>query len=284
MGFQDLDLRVNAIRDDLADKSLADFTNGQLLVEPDQGMVIGEVVPVRSRPDHKASLDTQALFGEQIKVFDQRDGWAWMQLEKDGYVGYIPANCLSLEPSTPGHKVRTLSTFVYPEPNIKIPPALTLPMNAQVEVVAVSGKFSEIQGGGFIYSSHLTDISDLPKDFIAIAEMYKGTPYLWGGKSGSGIDCSGLVQMSILATGVNVPRDSDMQEKQLGTIIGDNINTCELIKGDLVFWKGHVGIMITPETLLHANGHHMLTVAEPVKEAVDRIAGMYGHVTSVKRL
>ncbi|MGH1351197.1 MAG: NlpC/P60 family protein [Methyloligellaceae bacterium] len=284
MGSQDIDLRVHAIRDDIADKSLAGYVSGQRLVEARAAVITGEVVAVRSRPQHDAPLDTQALFGEAVYVFDEAGGWSWVQLQRDGYVGYILSDNISYDQSEPDHFVKTLSTFVYPEPNIKVPPTAVLPMNAAVEVTNRSDKFIEVSGGGFIYSAHVSGIQGRPEDFVSVAEMYIGTPYLWGGRSSRGIDCSGLVQMSLMATGRDIPRDSDMQEKQTGRLIGNDISNSRLVRGDLLFWKGHVGIMVNPDMLLHANGYHMLTVVEPVTEAVQRIADMYGSVTSIKRL
>ncbi len=284
MGVQKIDLRIHAIRDDIVDKSLADYASGQRLVEPKAAVIKGEVVAVRSKPQHEASLDTQALSGEAIHVFDEVAGWSWAQLKRDGYVGYILSDSISYDVFEPDHFVRTLSTFVYPEPDIKVPPLYALPMNAAIKVINRPGKFVEISSGGFVYASHVSEKQDLHRDFVSVAEMYVGTPYLWGGRSSRGIDCSGLVQMSMMATGRDVPRDSDMQEKQVGTLIGQDISDCELKRGDLLFWKGHVGVMINSDMLLHANGYHMLTVIESVRGAVQRIADMYGHVTSIKRL
>lgn len=278
-----LDPRLHAYRPDLADAALAGKVEAQRFVEPRTMQVIEPVITLHKAPRFDAMQLTQALFGEQVKLFQEEEGWAWVQLTRDGYVGYVNGNALSPHVTPPTHRIAVPSTFMYPEANLKTLPATVLTLNAQVAVTSESGAFSRLSNGRFVFTAHLKRMDDVEPDFVAVAEMFRHVPYYWGGKSVHGLDCSGLVQLSLEACGKPALRDSDMQEQTLGErlLVNDLDN---LRRGDLVFWNGHVGIMIDEATLLHANGHHMMVVAEPLKDAVDRIAAKYGQLTSVRRL
>ena len=277
-----LDPRLNAFRPELADVSLQGRVEATSFIKPAPMQVIEPVIPVHKAPRFDAMQLTQALLGETVKVFSEEEGWAWVQLERDGYVGYVNSNALSSGIIGPTHRVAVPSTFLYPEPNLKSQPVIIVTMNAMVSVVGGDEKFARLSGGRFIYTKHLKPVDLCEPDFVAVAEMFRHVPYYWGGKSVQGLDCSGLVQLALEASGVQALRDSDMQEQSLGTEMMVN-DLDGLKRGDLVFWNGHVGIMTDSETLLHANGHHMMTVAEPLKDAVERIARVYGHITSIKR-
>jgi cell wall-associated NlpC family hydrolase len=225
---------------------------------------------------------TQALFGETVKLFQEEEGWAWVQLAKDGYVGYVNGNALSPHVAAPTHRVAVPSTFMYPDANLKTLPAIHFTLNSQVAVTAENGAYSQLSNGRFVFTAHLKPVDEVEPDFVAVAEMFRHVPYYWGGKSVHGLDCSGLVQLSVEACGMKALRDSDMQEATLGERLMVN-DLDGLKRGDLVFWNGHVGIMTDEKTLLHANGHHMMVVAEPLKDAVDRIAARYGQLTSIRR-
>lgn len=277
-----LDPRLHAIRPDLADASLSGQVDASRFAEPKLMQVIEPVIGVHKAPRFDAMQLTQALMGETVKVYDEQEGWAWVQLERDGYVGYVNANALTASVVAPTHRVAVPSTFMYPEPNLKTQPAVGVTMNAQVAVVGGDEKFARLSSDRFIFAAHLKPVDVFEPDFVAVAEMFRHVPYYWGGKSVQGLDCSGLVQLSLEACGRAAPRDSDMQEETLGQrLMVNDLDT--LTRGDLVFWNGHVGIMTDSATLLHANGHHMMVVAEPLKQAVDRIAARYGHITSIKR-
>lgn len=244
--------------------------------------VIEPVIAVRKSPRMDAVQLTQALIGETVKVFDEAEGWAWVQLDRDDYVGYVTANALDTNIVSPTHRVAVPSTFLYPEPNLKTQPAIAVTFNAQVNITGYSGNFSLLSNGRYVYSSHLQPVESRETDFVAIAEMFRHVPYYWGGKSVFGLDCSGLVQLALEACGVPAGRDSDMQEKGLGeAVLANDLDS--LKRGDLVFWDGHVGIMCDSNRLLHANGHHMMVVEEPLQAAVERIALRYGQITSIKR-
>jgi cell wall-associated NlpC family hydrolase len=277
-----LDPRLHAYRSDLADAALSGKVEAQRFVEPRMTQVIEPVVTLHKAPRFDAIQLTQALFGEQVKLFHEVEGWAWVQLAKDGYVGYVNGNALSPHVVAPTHRVAVPSTFMYPDANLKTLPALPLTLNAQVKVTAENGAYSQLLNGRFVFTAHLRHITDVETDFVAVAEMFRHVPYYWGGKSVQGLDCSGLVQLSLEACGRPALRDSDMQERTLGERLMVN-DLDSLKRGDLVFWDGHVGIMTDERTLLHANGHHMMVVAEPLKDAVDRISARYGQLTSVRR-
>ncbi len=278
------DRRLNVYREDLADISLKELVSADRYVEGKPANVISTTVSIKKEPRFDGALETEALSGETAQVFEDHEGWAWVQLDRDGYVGYMSSEALSYQTWSPTHRVASLRTFVYPAPNIKTVPLKTLCMNSTVEVLSEEGNFLKCSDGGYIYSRHMVPVSEHESDFVQVARRYEGTPYLWGGCSSLGIDCSGLVQQSLKACGIDAPRDSDMQEKQLGQLVGQDFQDIQFLKGDLVFWKGHVGIMLDSERLIHANGFHMSTVVEPVHGAIQRIADMYGTVTSVKRM
>lgn len=278
-----LDPRLHAHRPDLADAALEGQVDSKRFVEPRLMQVVEPVVSVHKAPRFDAMQLTQALMGETVKLFYEEEGWAWVQLARDGYVGYVNGNALSALVMAPTHRIAVPSTFIYPEASLKSQPAVVLTLNAAVTVTAENGAFSRLSNGRFVFTSHLTPIDAFAPDFVQVAEMFRHVPYYWGGKSVQGLDCSGLVQLSLEAAGIAALRDSDMQEHTLGQKLTVN-DLNALRRGDLVFWNGHVGVMTDAQTLLHANGHHMMVVAEPLKEAVDRIAARYGQITSIRRL
>jgi cell wall-associated NlpC family hydrolase len=278
-----LDPRLHAYRPDLADAQLEGLVEAERFVAARRMQVVEPVIGVHKAPRFDAMQLTQALMGETVNVFAENEGWAWVQLERDGYVGYVNANALSANVAAPTHRVAVPSTFLYNEPNLKTQPAILLTMNAQVIVTGGDEKFAKLANGRFVFARHLRPAVEFETDFVAVSSMFRHVPYYWGGKSVQGLDCSGLVQLALEAAGVAAPRDSDMQEEMLGTRLMVN-DLDGLVRGDLVFWKGHVGIMTDATTLLHANGYHMMVVEEPLRDAVARIASSYGEVTSVKRL
>ena len=275
-----IDRRLHALRDDLADARLQGRVQAPRFVEGRAAQVAAAVAPLRRRPAADAMLDTQALMGERAQVFEEAGGWSWVQLENDGYVGYLPSDVLSERGPEPTHRVCTLATFLYPAPDIKRAPLARLPFGARLTVTAQADRFAETPQG-FVWGTHVAPLDAHEEDWVAVSERFVGVPYLWGGRTPDGIDCSGLVQAALHAAGTSAPRDSDLQEA-LGRAV-DREHEAR-VRGDLVFWRGNVGIMLDGERLLHANGHHMTTVVEPLAEAVERIKRAGEPVTAVRRL
>jgi cell wall-associated NlpC family hydrolase len=278
-----LDPRRNVFREDLADISLKEKVKAQRYVQGELRQVVAATAPLRVMPRFDAPMGTEALCGELLNVFEAKNGWAWAQLANDHYVGYMPVDCFSTIIDEPTHWVSARATFVYPAPDLKRPPIMRLSLNSKVAVIGREGRFLELSRGGFVFNGHVQPIEEKAKDFVRHAERLIGAPYLWGGRSSLGIDCSGLVQLAMEGMGSKCPRDSDMQEAELGTTVSNpDLNTVK--RGDLVFWRGHVGIVQSDEWMIHASGHQMEVVVEPVRRAVERIAATHGNVTSVRRL
>jgi cell wall-associated NlpC family hydrolase len=276
-----LDPRINPFRPEIAAKYLERKVEAARYVEGDRREVIRATAALRSGPSHEARLVTEALMGERIIVYETTDeGWAWGQLENDGYVGWLSANAIAGSGPAPTHKVAALRTLGFPGPDIKLPPSTGLPMGALLTIARETERFAVTLSGLHIPSAHLALLKEKKSDFVAVAELFLGAPYLWGGKTSLGIDCSGLLQVSLQAAGIACPRDSDMQEQALGRASA----LAELRRGDLVFWKGHVAIARNSGSLLHANAHHMAVAIEPIADAVARIKAAGSEVSGVRRL
>ena len=276
-----LDPRLTPARPDLAAAHLRGKVEAARFAEGTVQEVVAGLAPLRQAPSHDAPLLTEALRGERVTVYDSdEEGWAWGQLAGDGYVGFLPAATLLAPGPEPTHKVSALRTLVFPGPSIKLPPLDALPLGAQVAVVRQDDTFAVTDSGGHLPRRHLVPLSSVEPDFVAVAERFLGVPYLWGGKSSLGIDCSGLVQVALNACGVACLRDSDMQERALGK----PANLAGLQHGDLIFWKGHVAIARGRNSMIHANAFHMAVAIEPVAEALARIGSTGSQVTSVRRI
>jgi cell wall-associated NlpC family hydrolase len=208
-----------------------------------------------------------------------------VQLALDGYVGYVPDTALREDAPKPTHRVGALRTFVYPGRSMKLPPLEALSIGARVAVAGAIDEFLILADGGYVIAAHLTPLDSAEPDFVGVAERFLHVPYLWGGKTSLGLDCSGLTQISLAAAGIAAPRDTDLQEAALGRPVAFDDSLAGLRRGDLVFWKGHVGIMTDPETLLHATAYTMTVMSEPLRVARDRIAARsFGAITSIRRI
>ncbi len=286
------DRRLTPARPDLAARHLAGAVEAARFADPTTCRVTAGSVPMRPSPDHAAAFDTELLHGEEIAIYEIAGPWAWGQSALDGYVGYVPAHevaCIGTcdGAPVPSHRVATLWANLYARPALKSPPFAAMPFAARLAVTDERNGFGRIAPECWVSLRHLAPLAAPDRDWVAVAELFTGTPYLWGGRTPAGLDCSALVQLARQAAGHACPRDSDMQ-----AALGRTVDTGEtggagedLRRGDLVFWRGHVAIMLDDARILHANGHHMATVIEPLSGAVSRIeAAGGGPVTRHARL
>jgi len=278
-----LDPRLTPARGDIAAKHLEGKVDAKRFVEGESFEITEALAPLRLGPSVDAEQATQALRGERVTIYDRNgEGWAWGQLDADGYVGWLPDAALARPAAVPTHKVTALRTLAFPGPSIKLPPLDAPVMEARLSIVREEAMFAVTREGWFVPSAHLAGLDDHAPDFVAVAERFVGTPYLWGGKSCLGIDCSGLVQLSLQAAGKTCPRDSDMQQAQLGRAL-DADESRHLRRGDLIFWKGHVAIVRDTDTVVHANAFRMATAFEGIQDAIARIKASGSEVTAIKR-
>ncbi|MDG4883535.1 NlpC/P60 family protein [Mesorhizobium sp. WSM4884] len=281
------DARLHAFRSDLADARLKGEVAADRFVAGRPARITAAIADLRKAPRPDAGVNTQALFGDDVLVFEDAEGWAWVQAERDGYVGYVADNVVGPREQTPTHIVCVPRTFLYPGPDLRFPIDGQLSMGSTVTVAGSAETrrthYALLPSGQAIIAGHLRPIAELADDYVTVAESFLGTPYLWGGVSGFGIDCSGLVQLAMRMTGKDVLRDSDMQAASIGTPLEPGPDFSGLQRGDLVFWKGHVAIMTDAKDMIHANGHTMLVSREGLKEAVERIGYLYGGPTGFRR-
>ncbi len=286
--MSEFDKRLNAVRDDLADARLKGDVAAARFVEGEPAEIAAAVANLHRAPSAEAGIDTQLIRGDAVTVFDRAGGWAWVQNARDGYVGYCREEQIAPVSDRLTHHVIAPRTFVYPDADMKFPPVDCLPMGARLCVVGEAEtrgtRFHVLDNGEAVIARHAASLDAVSDDYVAVAAMLMHTPYQWGGSTPFGIDCSGLVQLSMRMCGAAVLRDTDMQAASVGTPVDPGSGYGDLQRGDLVFWTGHVGIMYDAETLLHSSGHAMMVALEPLRDAVERIAYLYGPPTICRRL
>jgi hypothetical protein len=273
------DRRVTPARPDLAASWLKGQVDALDYVEGEAATIIASCASLRAEPSDDAPQDSELLFGETVAVYERADGWAWVQADNDRYVGYVHEDVLDDLPQADARVIVPAAPLLS-APDVKAPLNGLMPLGAQFTRGERIGDFVEFGEGGFLYAAHAAALDFREPDFVAVAERFLNAPYVWGGKTASGIDCSGLIQVALQAAARECPRDTDMMEKGLGNAVA----LADIKRGDLVFWKGHVGVMLDAHTLLHANAFHMLVAAEPLADAIARIEKIAGPVTSIKRL
>lgn len=288
--MENLDRRLHPVRSDVAARSYEGKVKSARFVDGVKKIVRADRVPLKREPRFDVSLDTEVLYGETFTVYDDNgEGWAWGQLETDGYVGWVPSDDLA-DWQAPTHRVWALRTYRYPAADLRFPPLGLISMGSLVTVVGEKEtrglKYAVLADGSCVVAKHLMPVETVAvTDWVSMAEAFLGTPYLWGGRSSLGLDCSALVQVSAQAAGLPVLRDTDMQQETAGIDRPLPAALEDLQRGDLIFWKGHVGIMRSETMLLHANGYSMMVSMEPIQEAIARIGKHeFGEVTAVRRL
>ena len=287
-----LDPRLHAYRADLAAETLRGQVSAPHYAPGSPAQVMRGVADLRRQPSASAPMDTQLLSGEAVTVYDEAEGWAWVQNATDGYVGYVESAALGREVQTPTHSVAVLRTFLYPEPSIKAPPIDCLSMSSPVTVVGTKDRFSEVRlaapgAGGWIYTSHLAASGEVVTDYVSTARQFLGAPYLWGGKNSLGLDCSALIQIALARAGIPCPRDTYMQETSLGSEVPSGSRQQYTPKiGDLIFFPGHVAIAMDETMVLSPNAHAMLVTIEPLADLLGRVNEESGGrgITAVRRL
>jgi hypothetical protein len=265
------DPRLTLARPDLAADDLEGRLDARRFERPRRMQVSVPAAAIRREPRPDAEQLDQVLLGERFDVLEIRDGYAWGQAVRDGYVGHLAFGALAPEGAPPTHWVRVPLTYGFESPTIKSRPTGPISLNSLVTVTAREGRLVQCDAGFWLPESHLSPLGEVAADPAGIAEAHLGAAYLWGGREGCGIDCSGLILQSLLACGRACPRDSDLQRA-----LGAPVAAGDLERGDLVFWKGHVAILVDGVQIIHANAHHMAVAQEPLREAIERIRSTGG--------
>jgi cell wall-associated NlpC family hydrolase len=250
-------------------------------VQPRRFVAVCGAVPMRKAADAKAEQVNELRYGDVFSIYETQDGWAWGQSSRDQYVGYVCEKHVSKDVHQPTHRIKNLTSLVFSDRSIKSPPLDRLTFFSAVDIVKEDTKFCELKTGGFVHAHHIVKINEWNSgDVVSTASRLLNVPYLWGGVTTLGIDCSGLVQLALNAAGIDCPRDSDMQAASLGNKIAETEVGTVFQRGDIVFFPGHVGFMADTTNLLHANAYHGCVVTEPLADVITRGS----NVTAVRRL
>ena len=280
----DQDVRLTPARGDIAAERLRGRVEAKRYVAGTPMQVATSSAALRKAADAHSEQINQALFGETITVFEVANGWAWGQLDSDGYVGWIARSALREHPVAATHRVAALRTHVFERPDMKSAPIMALSMGARIAAGGEERPWRRVAGSGWIFAAHVMPITAAEPDYVAVAERFTGAPYLWGGRESLGLDCSGLVQISLAACGQQVLRDSDMQAATIGAPLQPSADLPNLQRGDLVFWAGHVAIMLDATRIIHASARSMSVEVEPLAQAIARITQISGPLKAVRRV
>ncbi len=247
---------------------------------------IASYADLRGAPDLNLSIEDQVLFGQSFEADRSEGEWHFGQAldlitKQPVYEGWVEAKKFSVE-TTSTHKIISLRAPVFSRADIKSPIVMSLSLGSRLTAAPSGTSFYKIQQG-YLHANHVAPLGEIDSDYVAVAERYLLLPYVWGGKSADGVDCSGLVQNALWAAGISAPRDSGPQSRELGGAVKVTPDLCGLIRGDLVFWTGHVAIMIDEAWIIHANAHHMMTQIESLEIAAKRIKKSAGDITSIRR-
>ena len=274
------DRRITAARPDLAAAHLKGVIPAERYREGRIKQVTSAAVGLRSEPSAEAMLETELLFGELFTVYELKNNWVWGQAALDSHVGYAPADAFGEPTEPPTHRVIATATPLLTAPDVKQPSRVILPMNAKLHVAENTGRFTRVVDGAYVFSAHIAPLQTRAPDWVAVTEAFVGAPYLWGGKTYAGIDCSGLIQTALEAAGISAPRDTDLMETALGGAIALD---AALERGDLIFWKGHMGAMLDEARFIHASAYAMQVVIEDFAAARTRIEAEGLPVRTIKR-
>jgi len=261
------DPRTVLARPDLADERLEGLVRADRFTHGEKMVCRASVGAVRKAPVQDAPLEDQLLYGEAFDVLETAEGWAWGQARRDGYVGFVRADDLAPAPSAPTHWVKALRTFGFSKADLKSAPVTALSMNSFVQAKGEANGFVDGGAAGFIPIGHVAPVGDFENDPAGVAERFVGAPYLWGGRDSLGLDCSGLIQQAFYACGRACPRDTDQQLAAFER----PADPASLERGDLVFWSGHMAMMLDGARIVHANAHHMAVAVEDLNAAIARI-------------
>lgn len=302
------DPRLTPANDRVAHVSLRHLYPDRQAVKGVWMRVTAPVADLRISPDRPRAR--QMLAGARFLTLDRTGDWVFGQSGRDGYVGWVLAGTLGPDMAV-SHRISALSTHVYPAPDLKVEPVGCLPCGALVAVAAdgvapgavsathaaqqspaqtaaqsaaqsAARGFAALSGGGFVPWPHLTALDQPAADPVDEALRFVGVPYLWGGNSAAGIDCSGLVQVAFWGCGLDCPGDSDMQRATVGVVVD---SSSPPLRGDLIFWDGHVALCAGSDQIVHANAYHMAVTVEGFTATCARIVVMGGGaVRAIRRI
>lgn len=279
-----MDRRIHPFRPDLAAEHLRGKVDAARFAPGVERTVLRGYTALRSAPSPDAALDSELLRGESVTVYDEADGWAWLQNAADGYVGYAASDALGPREAPATHRLTALRSYLYPAPDLKAPPLDLLSICATIRVIEQNGAFSRLDGGGWVHTGHLTPIGEFATDPVCVALLFLGTPYLWGGRTSIGLDCSALIQLALASCGQAVPRDSDLQAADIGGAVAFDGDQAVLRRGDLVYWPGHAGIWIDQDRFLHANATDMMVAIAPLATVAAHIQAVEGNpIAAIRR-